>query len=295
MKKLRALLPAAVVTAALVAVPQAASAESPYVSFGDSYASGDFLGNYYDDYCKRSFLNYPTKLATARQITSWDYSCTSALTGRNPAWNGRPYLDTEIDWAANDSRLGPATSVVTVTIGGNDKWNNKAFSLYDALSKCADTSSGVNGACATSTGAPADASYPAVGDFTAAAYSGKVLDALKRIRGLAPNAKIVVVGYPAAVPATSATACLGYTAGELKYVNGLFAAASSAMSTFVTTYKSQIGGKVGYANIAGISSGHDLCVPTASARWVSQANFHPTEAGTTAIAGEANSTINALG
>src|ERR1035438_5608666 len=101
-------------------LPAAASAGGPvYVSLGDSFTSGPLIPNQHGTPadCLRSSHNYPSLVAAAIGASSFtDVSCSGATTadiiapqsvilGTNP-----PELNA----------LSPATTVVTLGIGGND-------------------------------------------------------------------------------------------------------------------------------------------------------------------------------
>jgi lysophospholipase L1-like esterase len=267
----------------LGAAPAAMADNSPYVSLGDSYTaapgilplSGTPIG------CTRSAYNYPHQVASVIGASLTDVSCGSATTanmtqsqfvgdGSNP-----PQFDA----------LTVNTKLVTVEIGGNDL----PFGEVGAV--CA-------GLGATNPwGAPCKAYYNMSGTdqglAKAAAVGPKIAAVVQGIRTRAPNAKILVIGYPIVVPSSGGTVCFNYgvpiAAGDLPYVNQIEQtmnatiknAAEANGAVFVDTYDSSIG--------------HDACKP-GSTTWVngiiptgtSYWPVHPT------LAGEQNMTQQVL-
>ncbi|HMC94522.1 MAG TPA: GDSL-type esterase/lipase family protein, partial [Polyangia bacterium] len=102
--------------AATLLAAGAAQAQGPrYVAMGSSYAAGPGITRPADDppdRCGRSADNYAHQLARRRGLDLADVSCGGAVTASILApWNGHP---------AQIDAVTPATSLVTVTIGGND-------------------------------------------------------------------------------------------------------------------------------------------------------------------------------
>jgi lysophospholipase L1-like esterase len=85
----------------------AAAAAADYVALGDSYSSGTGTGAYVDVACHRSSAAFPTLVAAARPGTAL----------RSVACSGAKIPDVERDQLV---ALTPATSLITLTIGGND-------------------------------------------------------------------------------------------------------------------------------------------------------------------------------
>ena len=154
--------------AAVLAVPPAHAATPAYVALGDSYSSGVGTRSYINDgtTCQRSVYAFPSLISAARSYALNFRACSGARIA---------------DVAASQlSALTSSTAYVTISVGGNDA----GFS--DVLTTCAQPAwmSNCNGAI-----------------DRAQAYINNTLPAAVRnlyasIRSKAPNAKVVVAGYP---------------------------------------------------------------------------------------------------
>ncbi|MGW0084876.1 SGNH/GDSL hydrolase family protein [Streptomyces sp. NPDC003393] len=139
-----------------------------YVALGDSYSSGVGAGSYIGSSgdCDRSTKAYPYLWNAAHSPSSFAFTaCSGARTD---------------DVLAN--QLGPldsATSLVSITIGGNDA------GFADVMTTCVlQSDSGCLSRIATAE-AYVDTTLP-----------GKLDNLYSVIRGKAPNAHVVVLGYP---------------------------------------------------------------------------------------------------
>lgn len=145
------------------------AAEGGYVALGDSYSSGLGAGSYLapSGECKRSTRSYAYLWAAANSPSTFDFTaCAGARTDDVLA-----------------SQLGPlsaATSLVSITIGGNDAgfMNVMVTCVLQSDSACV---SRVNTARAY-----VDSTLP-----------GKLDNVYSAIRAKAPSARVVVLGYPA--------------------------------------------------------------------------------------------------
>lgn len=260
--------------ALLVASPGAAGAAAPtgrYVALGDSYTSGPLIPTQTDLNCVRSNKNYPSLTKTAIGSSAFaDVSCGGATTDDilNP---GEGTLGIAVP--AQINAVTSATALVTVGIGGND------IGFSDIITTCAQDS------LSSPLGTPCKNRYTAGGtDQLQArinATAPKVTAVLQAVRGKAPNARIVVVGYPAILP-DSGYGCwpvvpiaygdVPYLRNTEKSLNAMLSRAAAANgATYVDTYTPSIG--------------HDACQGT-STRWVEglvptnpAAPFHPNAAG----------------
>lgn len=170
------LLAGSLAAAAPTAVPQAAGqlAEQPaatataYVALGDSYSSGLGTRSYLDDGtdCKRSASAYPSQIAAARGHALNFRACAGAVIS-------------DVRTAQLPS-LSSSTGLVTISVGGNDA------GFADVLTECAlpAWASDCNGAI--------DGAQAFIGTQLPAQLTGLYGE----IRGAAPAAEVVVVGYP---------------------------------------------------------------------------------------------------
>ncbi|NES12200.1 MULTISPECIES: SGNH/GDSL hydrolase family protein [Micromonospora] len=161
---LAALLAAVLGAVVVPGVAQAATVN--YVALGDSYSSGVGAGPYDLSTCLRSQKSYAPLWAAAHSVTSF----------RFPACGGAVTADVI---GGQVGALSTATTLVTITIGGNDA------GFADVMTSCrfgstTDCENAVGGAKAFATNV-----LPGRLDATYAA-----------IRDRAPNARLVVLGYP---------------------------------------------------------------------------------------------------
>lgn len=136
-----------------------------YAALGDSYASGTGTREYYDSACQRSNHSYAIQLAAGLGLRVFHAACAGA---RIP------------DVRANQlGVLSTATNLVTISIGGNDA----GFS--HVITQCAKpfpfTCGGdINNARS----------------FITNTLPGQLDTLYTEIRRRAPNAQVIVVGYP---------------------------------------------------------------------------------------------------
>lgn len=242
-----------------------------YVALGDSYASGPLIPNQVGTPadCFRSDHNYAADLTRALRIpTLVDASCGGAVTDDMTVAQG--------DNPPQFTALTADTSLVTVTIGGND------IGFGSILTTCAQLS------LTNPFGNPCQQHYTTGGtDQLAAAINAtapKVAAVLAGIRARSPHATVVLVGYLRILP--PAIGCwpimpvsvgdVPYLAGVENKLNGMLGAQAAAAGVrFVDS---------------GVPAGHDTCqlpgtkwvegvIPTAPAFPV-----HPNALGMNAVA-----------
>ncbi len=150
-----------------------------YVALGDSYSSGEGVEPFIpgSGACDRSPRAYSqvVHLPTHLTVKRFFYACSGAeTTAFTQPFNGFP---AELDHSA----IGPSTDLVTLSIGGNDA--GFAQVLTDCsimrLSHCTFSSSTRRRVLASIDALPA-----------------KLVPAYQAIKARAPNAAVVVLGYP---------------------------------------------------------------------------------------------------
>ena len=157
------------------AVPAAASAAPSYVALGDSYSSGVGTRVYYNDgtSCDRSPDAYGPLVSAARGYALTFEACSGAKT-------------TDV----NSSQLGPlsaTTNLVTITIGGNDAgFSNVIVNCALYYFTCGSAISSAN-------------------SFISNQLPGLLNTTYGDIRSKAPNAHVVVLGYPHLFTASGTT------------------------------------------------------------------------------------------
>ncbi len=239
-----------------------------YVSLGDSYAAGPLIPNQSLNPlgCLRSSNNYSHLAAPSIGLALKDPSCSGAKTNHmTEQQNVEPGPN-----PPQFNSLDASTTVVSVTIGGND------IGFSEVAQSCITVNP---------FSTPCKDKYNAGGkDQLAeriAATAPKVDAVLDGIRSRSPLAKIYVVNYPAIFPETG-FGCwpqmpIGF--GDVPYLrqtekglNAMLASQAAANgATLVDWYKASIG--------------HDACKSTSN-RWVEPlvpgslaAPIHPNKAG----------------
>jgi lysophospholipase L1-like esterase len=154
---------------AVLALGAPASAAGPqYVALGDSYSSGTGTRSYINDgtSCYRSVYAYPSLDASALGLSLTFRACSGAKVA--------DVTNTQL------SALSTTTAYVTISVGGNDA------GFADVLTECAQPGwmSNCNGAI---DGAQYVINY---------VLPGRLATLYSTIKAKAPNAKVIVAGYP---------------------------------------------------------------------------------------------------
>lgn len=164
----RLLVTLAITLSSLLIAPAAVAAAPAYVALGDSYASGVGTGSYLDDGsgCQRSSYAYPSLVARARGYALRFKACSGAT----------------ISHVAGSQlgALGAGTRYVTLSVGGNDA------GFAQVLTTCATPW------WLADCGPAVDRARTFVRDTLPARLRTLYAD----IRSRAPDATVVVVGYP---------------------------------------------------------------------------------------------------
>jgi lysophospholipase L1-like esterase len=154
--------------AALAAATPAAAAGAAYVALGDSYSSGTGTRTYINDgtSCQRSVYAYPSLDAASLGLALTFRACSGAKVA--------DVTNTQL------SALTSATAYVTISVGGNDA------GFASVLTECAKPGwlSNCNGAI--------DQAQSIINNT----LPGRLSTLYAAIRTKAPNAKVIVVGYP---------------------------------------------------------------------------------------------------
>ena len=159
--------------AGLAAVPAQAVDKTKYIALGDSYAAGQGAGPYLDA-CYRSENTYSELAADTKAI--------KLVT--NAACSGKTTQDVV---SAQLGRLNKSTELVTITAGGN----NLGFGAIITACGAVMVNPTVAAAAACDK-ASADAAVM-IGSGQLAA---EVASMIQSVKAAAPNAEIVVTGYP---------------------------------------------------------------------------------------------------
>jgi lysophospholipase L1-like esterase len=213
-----------------------------YVALGDSYTAATNTGQIEQplDGCGRSTTNYPHQVADELGMDLTDVSCNGASTRELTVEQTRnnytipPQLDA----------VGKNTELVTIGLGGNDSY------FLARISNCVSLFRDQSGTPCT------DLDEKAGADSTAAQLpkvEDNLIAALGEIRDRAPNARILVVGYPQPFPAEGTCDLLPLPPGDYAWARSIVERLNDALATAAKKED------VTYVDVAGPSEGHDIC------------------------------------
>ncbi len=234
------------VTGLLVAGPASAAGTIRYVALGDSYSSGVGAGGYDSSGCSRSSRSYPALWAASHSVTSFTLAACGGATTSD-------VLNSQV------GALSASTTLVTITIGGNDT------GFVEVVTTCL---LGTDGACTVAVDAArayATQLLPAKLDSTYAA-----------IRSHAPNARVIVLGYPRLFELTASCGLFGMDLAKRRTLDG---AADALEST--TAARAAAAGDT-FVDARPAFAGHGICAGQPwinSTTWPVTDSYHPTGTG----------------
>ncbi|GAA4667056.1 SGNH/GDSL hydrolase family protein [Amycolatopsis dongchuanensis] len=238
---------AALTAAVLVALGFTTAAQADtvdYVALGDSYSAGVGAGSYTNADCKRSSVAYPELYAQNSGAKLNFQACTGATT-------------TDVTAKQLDA-LSASTALVSISVGGSDA------GFTDVMQECV---LGGDAAC--------QAAVDKAVDYVHNTLPGQLDGLYSAIRVKAPQAKVVVLGYPhiyqlgtscAFAPSDGSRGLINGAADELDAVIGK-AAANAGFA---------------FADVRPAFTGHEAC---ASEAWLNNVvfpldeSFHPNVTG----------------
>ncbi|MFD7325120.1 SGNH/GDSL hydrolase family protein [Streptomyces sp. NPDC059875] len=230
------------------AAQAAETAALDYVALGDSYSSGVGAGSYdsASGDCKRSTKAFPVLWKNANSPSSFAFTaCSGARTGD-----------------VTSGQLGPlstATDLVSITIGGNDAGFADVMTtcVLQSESTCINRVNQAKGYVDTTLPGKLDAVYSAI--------SAK-----------APNARVVVLGYPRFYK-LGGSCVAGLSENERAAING------AADYLNAATAKRAADHGYTFASVVPSFTGHEICSGSAwlhSVNWLNIGeSYHPTAAG----------------
>lgn len=271
-------------TATALAGAASASTGQNYVAMGDSYTAGSLIPDLTGSPtgCLRSSHNYPSLVAATIGADSFaDVSCQGATTDNMAQSQSVPF-------GANPPQLdalSAGTTLVTIGVGGND------LGFSSIVIHCASLS------WTDPFGAPCQDHYTSGGTdqlkSQISATAPKVAAVLEAIHQRAPNARVLLIGYPVILP-NSGYGCWPFVPiafGDVPYLRGaehdmnqmLAGEAAAHDATYVDTYTDSIG--------------HDFCQAT-GVKWMEglvptslAAPVHPNGLGEKAMAQQVEAAI----
>jgi lysophospholipase L1-like esterase len=220
----------AAVTLAAAAVTRTADAAvaTDYVALGDSYSSGVAAGSYdgASGNCRRSANAYPKLWVGRHSVSSFSFpACSGATTSG--------VLSGQV------SALSAATDLVTISIGGND----------------ADFA-GVVGTCRTQSDSACRTAVTTSRTYITTTLPGRLDQTYQAIRSKAPNARVVVLGYPR-IFETGSCGIASISLSARTQLND----ASDVLSGVISARARAAG--FSYADVRGRFSGHGVCAADA--------------------------------
>lgn len=244
----------AVITAALTALillPATAQAQTvEYAALGDSYASGVGTRDYIDDGsgCSRSEYAYPSLLADDLGANLDFAACSGATT---------------VDLIAEQlGGLSSATDLVTVTIGGNDTgWAS------------------IVQQCAYPYPWTCDEEIEAAERYIRDELPGRLGAAYTAIADAAPNAEVVVLGYPRLFNGESCNVITRISAEEQALLN----AAADLLAETIGTVAGEHGFR--HIDVRDAFDGHAICDDAEwlnGLSWPIAESYHPNRDGQSA-------------
>ncbi|MCH0569799.1 SGNH/GDSL hydrolase family protein [Streptomyces sp. MUM 136J] len=237
----------AALTGAAAAQASEAAAATGYVALGDSYSSGVGAGSYIGSSgdCKRSTKAYPYLWNAAHAPSSFTFAaCSGAETG--------DVLASQL------GGLSSSTGLVSITIGGNDA------GFADVMTTCVFSSdstclSRINTAKA----------------YVSSTLPGKLDTVYSTISSKAPNAQVVVLGYPRFYKL--GTWCIGLSETKRAAINDAADFLDSAIA------QRAAGHGFAFGDVRSTFGGHEICSGSSwlhSVNWLNIGeSYHPTASG----------------
>jgi lysophospholipase L1-like esterase len=209
---------------ALLGTGSAQAAGPAYVALGDSYSSGNGAGSYISSSgdCHRSNNAYPALWARANSPSSFTFAaCSGAVT-------------TDVT-GSQLGALSASTGLVTLTIGGNDA------GFADAMTTCV-----------TSTNATCLNRLATARSYISNTLPGRLNTVYNAVRSRAPNARVVILGYPHMYIEPSPW-CLGLSQTKREAINDT----SDALNSVISQRASAHG--FAFGDVRPAFDGHELC------------------------------------
>jgi lysophospholipase L1-like esterase len=233
-------------TAALIGagMPAQAATAVNYVALGDSYSSGVGAGGATGS-CAQSPHAYPALWAAANPGVSFTFAaCSGART---------------TDVIKNQlSSLSSSTTLVSITIGGND------VGFSSIMQTCVlDSTSACESAVATAE------------KIATTTLPGQLNTVLAGIRAHAPSAKVIVLDYPDFYD-LGAWFCIGLSSADHQALDNGIDILDGVIK------KAAVANGDAFADVRSAFSGHELCDWNAwlhSLTWPIGNSYHPTAAG----------------
>jgi lysophospholipase L1-like esterase len=232
-------------TLATAATANAATAVN-YVALGDSYSAGVGAGGNSGS-CDITTAAYPALWDSANVPSSFDFAACSGATTAD-------VVDSQV------AALSAATTLVSITIGGNDVGFSSVMEtcVLDSTSSCVSAVDTAESEVATQ-------------------LPGELDNALGTIAADAPHARVVVMDYPELYDLSQSSTCIGLSTTDRTDLNQAADKIDSAIQTAAVKYGDVFG------DVRPYFAGHEICDGSS---WLHSVNifyisesYHPTAAG----------------
>ncbi|MCW2494585.1 MAG: secreted hydrolase [Jatrophihabitans sp.] len=241
---------AAAAALAVAVAPAAGAASAHYVALGDSYSSGVGAGSYTSASgdCDRSTNAASQLWANSHAPASYaSVACSGAKT---------------TDVTANQlSALSSTTTLVSITIGGND------VNFSGVMEDCVLYSTSTCVSEVNTAEANARAQLP-----------GLLNTVYNNIRSHAPNAKVVVLGYPEFYDLSQSSGCVGLSTQDRTAIDQGSDLLDSIIATATGSHTNFV-----FEDVRSYFVGHQICDSNSwmhSTNWLDlDESYHPTASG----------------
>jgi lysophospholipase L1-like esterase len=227
-------------------VATASAIADNYVALGDSYSSGVGTREFFETTCKRSLFAYPELVAHDRAGTSLTFrACSGATTSS--------VLSEQL------GSLNSTTSIVTITVGGNDAGFSEIITQ-----------------CALPWPWSCESELTSAESFIRTTLPGRLNSLYAAIHRDAPNARVVVLGYPRLFMGVDCNAGTFFSTTEMSRMNGI--------ADLLASVTSERAGAAGFTfkNAIPPFTGHAIC---SASEWLNglsnpvEESFHPNRTG----------------
>ena len=226
-----------------------AAGAANYVALGDSYSAGVGAGSYYSSSgsCDRSANAYSVLWDNANSPSSFTFDACSGATTAD-------VVNSQV------SVLSSATTLVSVTIGGNDVGFSSVMEtcVLESTSSCVSAVNSAENEARTQ-------------------LPGELDNALNAIASHAPNAQVVVMDYPELYDLSKSSSCIGLSTTDRTDLNQAADLLDTTIQAAATRHNDTFG------DVRGYFSGHEICD---SNSWLHSVNifdidesYHPTSSG----------------
>ncbi|MFD6351450.1 SGNH/GDSL hydrolase family protein [Nocardia tengchongensis] len=257
------------------------------VTLGDSFSANawDFMDG--DNTCQRHGRTaWPVQLSELMGVHGTDRvsdpSCPGSSIDSGPGWT----MAQQAQKADKEGAFGPKTKLVTLQFSLNDKWGKNDQTLWGSLQKCV-----FNLPLGCDPEAIDEDRFPDYNGVSGALMAKRMTNAITYIKYYAPNAKIVLVGYPELFTPGSSTVCLSIV-GVAPFIQSRGRAVVEYFDRIDKAEReaAQLLG-IEFLDARGLTAGHGLC---SSQPWLNGVFdprtdldglfFHPSTQGDTVVA-----------